>query len=143
MSTTMPDRPMRRPRPAADDSVDPIDFVAPAAKPEAPAEAASATPSVIEQPATAVAPAEPAAAPSPRATKPAAGKKATKAAPTTEPETIRTGRVGRPRHREVALPFSTRLSEDVLELIDTAVDEHGLTQRAVVERAVRETWGRS
>jgi hypothetical protein len=49
---------------------------------------------------------------------------------------------GRPR-REVTLPFSTRLSVEVLDLIDAAVanGEGGGVIRNVVEEAIRARWG--
>jgi len=42
----------------------------------------------------------------------------------------------------MALPFSTRLSVDVLETIDRIVAEQDLTIRDVVETAVRRHWTR-
>jgi hypothetical protein len=49
-------------------------------------------------------------------------------------------RRGRPR-REIAVPFSTRLAPDVLELIDAAsAAEDGATIRSVVEAAIREKY---
>lgn len=50
-------------------------------------------------------------------------------------------RRGRPRGRELTVPFSTRISQDVSELIDAISDEQGLTQRSIIEVAVREYWG--
>jgi hypothetical protein len=50
---------------------------------------------------------------------------------------------GRPR-REVTVPFSTRLSPDVFDLIDAAVASgvDGTTIRAVLEAAIREKYGK-
>jgi hypothetical protein len=48
-------------------------------------------------------------------------------------------RRGRPR-REVTVPFSTRLSPEIVELIDAA-SENGETIRSVIEEAVRSRYG--
>lgn len=121
--STQEDRPSlesrkrRTPRPAADESVDPIDY-----RPTevAPATVQSVTPST---PPTPVAEA-PVSLPTPSTSPPAATPR------------------GRPR-REVTLPFSTRLSVDVLNLIDEAVanGEGGGVIRNVVEEAIRARWG--
>ena len=71
------------------------------------------------------------------------------AAPTTSSTTARsaaavesspTPRRGRPR-RELTAQFSTRLTPDVIALIDQAADREGTTIRDVVEQAIRRTWG--
>lgn len=113
-------RKRRTPRPAPDESVDPIDY-RPAET--SPATAQPIAPAVDSTPAAAVAE-TPASLPTAH-TSPAA------AAPR-----------GRPR-REVTLPFSTRLSVDVLDLIDEAVanGEGGGVIRNVVEEAIRARWG--
>ena len=49
-------------------------------------------------------------------------------------------RRGRPR-RELTAQFSTRLTPDVIELIDQAASQEGTTIRDVVEQAIRRTWG--
>lgn len=112
-------RKRRIPRPAPDESVDPIDY-----------RPAGAAPSTLR-------PVTPAADSSP--VEEVVG---TSAARTTEPTSapVTTPR-GRPR-REVTLPFSTRLSVDVLNLIDEAVanGEGGGIIRNVVEEAIRARW---
>ena len=50
-------------------------------------------------------------------------------------------RVGRPRNRESRMNFSSQLAADVHNIIDPAVAAEGLTRRAVVELAIRHTWG--
>ena len=107
-------RKRRTPRPAADESVDPIDYrpTEPSpvtVQPATPAEAVAETPTPLSMPHTSPSPAAPR---------------------------------GRPR-REVTLPFSTRLSVDVLDLIDEAVanGEGGGIIRNVVEEAIRARWG--
>ena len=121
--STQEDRPSlesrkrRTPRPAADESVDPIDY--------RPTEASPATvqpiiPSTPNEPVAET----PAALPTTHTSPPAAAPR------------------GRPR-REVTLPFSTRLSVEVLDLIDAAVanGEGGGVIRNVVEEAIRARWG--
>ena len=116
----------RAPRPASDESVDPIDY--------RPSEAPAAAPRP-EKPGEESTPAESSPAADPAAGTPTASTNAPATAPVTAPR-------GRPR-REVTLPFSTRLSEDVLNLIDEAVanGEGGGVIRHVVEEAIRARWG--
>lgn len=45
--------------------------------------------------------------------------------------------------RAPTVPFSTRIAADVSELIDTAATEQDMTIRAVVEYAIRQTYGAS
>lgn len=118
MTDTQPERPAdlrarRRAQPAPDERIDPIDY---RRDPE------SATP-------TAAAPEVALAGSAPVA----------ESAPTPSRGNTR---------REVAIPFSTRLAPDVLELIDRAVTEGRdtgdgpQTQRAVVEKAIRDAYRR-
>ncbi|MBE3077006.1 hypothetical protein HA387_01015 [Clavibacter michiganensis subsp. michiganensis] len=107
----LPDRPAdlgrRRPRPAPDERVDPVDYVQPEL-PQSSVDEVSMTPEK----------------PQPRATtSPASG-----AAPISR--------------RNTALPFSTRLAPDVLDLIDraSASGEGGGKIRGVVEKAIRDTY---
>lgn len=121
MTNTPADRPasLRRPvRPAADESVDPVDYT-----PAEPRKPASATPEAA--PAASSTPAE--------ASAPAPSSPAPQSAPTAP--------AGRGRRRqELTAPFSTRLAPDVIELIDLAADQ-GSTIRAVIETAVRQQYG--
>lgn len=99
MTDNLQDRPAalparRRPQPAPDETVDPVDY--------APAPAAQSV-----------------AAPAP-----AAGTSRTK------------------RKRELTFPFSTRISQDVQELLDAAVEAEGITVRDAVEQAIRTRWGK-
>jgi hypothetical protein len=123
MTDTQPDRPAdlrarRRAQPAPDERIDPVDYRR---------ESESAT-----QPAAAPAP-TPAAAPT------AVSTPVAPSAPAPSRGNTR---------REVAIPFSTRLAPDVLELIDRAVSEGRdtgdgpQTQRAVVEKAIRDAYRR-
>jgi hypothetical protein len=95
----------RRPQPAPDERVDPVDY------------RQAASPAPVET-TTAV----------------AAKQTSAVAAPAQR---------GRPR-REVTVPFSTRLSPDVFDLIDAAVASgvDGTTIRAVLEAAIREKYGK-
>ncbi|MBG6056424.1 hypothetical protein IWX81_002861 [Salinibacterium sp. CAN_S4] len=105
---TLGDRKRRLPQPAADESVDPIDYRRPETLTSAPA---PLEPASTAQPIPVSAP-----IPAPR---------------------------GRPR-REVTVPFATRLSPEIAELIDQAVanGEGGGVIRNVVEEAIRARWGR-
>lgn len=110
---------LKRPvRPAADESVDPVDYTSPATRKPAPA-APEAAPAASSPPAGIITPPE---APAPAPAAPAAGS-------------------GRGRRRQgLTAPFSTRLAPDVIELIDLAADQ-GSTIRAVIETAVRQQYG--
>ena len=57
-----------------------------------------------------------------------------------KPEPAAPARRGRPR-RELTAQFSTRLTPEVIALIDQAADREGTTIRDVVEQAIRRTWG--
>lgn len=120
-------RKRRAPRPAGDEGVDPIDY--------RPSEVPAAAQRAEETPAPGSSPAESSPAADPASVTPAAPITAPAPAPVIGPR-------GRPR-REVTLPFSTRLSEDVLNLIDEAVanGEGGGVIRHVVEEAIRARWG--
>ncbi|PPF91293.1 hypothetical protein C5C03_00260 [Clavibacter michiganensis] len=103
MSSNLPERPdalrrNRRPVPAADERVDPVDYRA----------TPDETPAVEERP--------------------------QKIAPAVRAMGSR---------RETALPFSTRLATDVLDLIDQAraAGEGDGKVRHVVEKAIRDTYG--
>jgi hypothetical protein len=123
MTDTQPDRPADRParrraQPAPDERIDPVDYRREPEVAPPPAAAPAATPAVV-----------PAAVSTPVAA----------AAPAPSRGNTR---------REVTIPFSTRLAPDVLELIDRAVSEGRdtcdgpQTQRAVVEKAIRDAYRR-
>lgn len=78
----------------------------------------------------------------PAASAPAAPSTPPQTTPTrpTTPEPAPPARRGRPR-RELTAQFSTRLTPDVIALIDQAADREGTTIRDVVEQAIRRTWG--
>jgi len=165
MTDGMLDRPAsirRRPRPSPDEGVDPIDYGTPAAPPPGDENTKAELEPVEHNPdrtpasasnaaAAPLAEATPASAPSsntvsrktptrPRNTPEA--EPAHSERPTFTPApTVATGRPGRPRNREVRMTFSSQLAEDVHDIIDAAVNAEGLTRRAVVELAVRHTWG--
>ncbi len=100
MTDNLQERPAslaRRPKPAPDETIDPVNYSQPPT--------ASVSPPVGRNPSTA---------------QPASSAK---------------------RKRELTFPFSTRLSAEVQELLDTAVDSEGITVRDAVEQAIRSRWG--
>lgn len=106
----------RRPTPAPDESIDPVDYQTKPAPTVSNAAGSTRDVRSLDRPPMMPSPAFEPAAPSP-------------------------SRRGRPRGRELTVPFSTRISQDISELIDATSDEQGLTQRSVIEIAVREYWG--
>lgn len=131
MSENLKDRPAvlrRTPRPAPDEKVDPVDY-SPAAV--APASAPAPAPS-----GGGVAAVDPVAAPAPvtqapvrQATRPA---KASKAA--TNRKTAR---------REVTFPLSTRLSQEVIDVLYAAAEDEGISVREAIEQAIKSRWGQN
>ena len=139
MSEDLKDRPAvlrRTPRPAPDEKVDPVDY-SPAAV--APTSAPAPTPTKPEEPAPAgggVSAVDPVAAPAPvtqapvrQAAKPA---KASKAA--TNRKTAR---------REVTFPLSTRLSQEVIDVLYAAAEDEGISVREAIEQAIKSRWGQN
>lgn len=127
--TELPDRPStlkRAPRPAVDESTDPIDYIAPGGE-----GAVTALGSVPNR-ASAEAPQVERQRP---AFQPANGKGSV------DTSSVRRERPGRPSNREITSPFSTQLALDVLDLIDAAKYDKGISKRAVVEEAIRKTFG--
>lgn len=106
----------RRPKPAPDESIDPVDYQASVAASAPSAAAVTSNPRIDERTSAVT-------------------------SPPLEPATPMPPRRGRPRGRELTVPFSTRISQDVSELIDAISDDQGVTQRSVIEIAVREYWG--
>lgn len=54
-----------------------------------------------------------------------------------------TKKIGRPAgRREVTVPLGTRLSIEVMQVLDEAVAEHGVSIRAAVEQAILSRWGK-
>lgn len=82
----------------------------------------------------------PAPAPAPSQTAAPATSSTTNARSAAAVESSPTPRRGRPR-RELTAQFSTRLTPEVIALIDQAADREGTTIRDVVEQAIRRTWG--
>lgn len=61
----------------------------------------------------------------------------------TQPDTApTTGPSPKRARRAPTVPFSTRIADDVSQLIDKASAENDLTIRAVVEQAIRQTYGK-
>jgi hypothetical protein len=141
----------RTPRPAPDEKVDPVDYspgaVAPVPDPAPSAEASPASGGV--EPASTPVVAAPVQAPTvqpavpaqeaPDATPVAAPAPARQSARTTKaaksPANKKTSR------REVTFPLSTRLSEEVMNILYTASDEEGISVREAIEQGIRSRWG--
>ena len=101
MTNNLPDRPpaltRRGPRPAPDETVDPVHFVSKPVQDQSPVS-------------------------------------------TPDPDRQALPKVAK-RKRELTFPFSTRLSQDVQETLDQAVESEGITVREAVEQAIRSRWG--
>lgn len=53
-------------------------------------------------------------------------------------------KIGRPAgKREITVPLGTRLSIEVMEVLDEAVAENGISIRAAVEQAILSRWGKN
>ena len=96
-------------------------------KPEEPAPADGGVAAVI--PVAAPAPAPPTQAPARQAAKPA---KVSKAVPNRK-----TAR------REVTFPLSTRLSQDVIDVLYAAAEDEGISVREAIEQAIKSRWGQN
>lgn len=142
MSEDLKDRPAvlrRTPRPAPDEKVDPVDY-SPAAM--GPASAPAPAPMKPEEQAPAgggVAAIDPAGSPAPmpqasvrQAAKPPKASKAAKVA--TNRKTAR---------REVTFPLSTRLSQEVIDVLYAAAEDEGISVREAIEQAIKSRWGQN
>ncbi|QOD06119.1 hypothetical protein [Pseudarthrobacter sp. BIM B-2242] len=159
----------RRPRPAPDETVDPVDYSpastvpVPAAAP-AQVNAAPATDGGGEQQEAEEPQAEPAAAPAEAPQEAATQEEAADvepepaveeapaavapavAAPAAAPAKPRTSKAKaapnkKSSRREVTFPLSTRVSQEILDLLYEAQEEHGVTLRDAIEQGVRTRWG--
>ncbi|BCW68942.1 hypothetical protein NicSoilB4_37050 (plasmid) [Arthrobacter sp. NicSoilB4] len=149
MSEDLKDRPAvlrRTPRPAPDEKVDPVDYspavVAPAPmRTEDPASAdggvEAVTPAAAPAPVPAPDPLQAAvdepivqvAAPTRQAAKPAKTSKTTANRKTTR--------------REVTFPLSTRLSQEVIDVLYSAAEDEGISVREAIEQAIKSRWGQN
>lgn len=143
----------RTPRPAPDERIDPVDYspaavapavsvpatpvaaAAPAQVEQKPAEAAPAG-GGVEQPAPAAPVHEPVEAPAVQA--PAAKPKAAPRAPKAAKPTSR-----KANRREVTFPLSTRISEEVSDILYSTAEEEDMSVREVIEQAIKSRWGKS
>jgi hypothetical protein len=152
----------RKPRPAPDESVDPVDYtpatVAPVQNPVQP-QVASAVPEVasggvVEEVAPVAQEPEPTAVPAslivPIRESPAVSVSHPAPAPQTEqvPQTTSTvtkaskvAGAKKTSRREVAYPFSTRLSQNVMDVLYAASDAEDISVREAVEQAILSRWG--
>lgn len=165
MTEGLKDRPAqlrRLPRPAPDEKVDPVDYspaaVAPAAQATAPVAAAAQSPMTapaepppagggVESPAVvapAQSPVEPAAqvqtlaapvVPAPTATRTRQTPKTSKAS---KPPTSR-----KSARREVTFPLSTRISEEVSDILYAAAEDEDISVREAIEQAIKARWGQN
>ncbi|MBD1540540.1 hypothetical protein HC749_20555 [Arthrobacter sp. S13_S34] len=167
-ASVIKDRPAqlrRRPRPAPDETVDPVDYNPATHTPAAP----SAAPVQVEatpvsgggekEPAEEAAPAAvPAPAAEPVSAPEAAGESSLQAAPaavavpfeslapTPARQTSRGSKAKattnkKSQRREVTFPLSTRVSQEILDLLYDAQENEGVTLRDAIEQGVRMRWG--
>lgn len=167
-ASVIKDRPAqlrRRPRPAPDETVDPVDYNPATHTPAAP----SAAPVQVEatpvsgggekEPAEEAAPAAvPAPAAEPVSAPEAAGESSLQAAPaavavpfeslapTPARQTSRGSKAKattnkKSQRREVTFPLSTRVSQEILDLLYDAQENEGITLRDAIEQGVRMRWG--
>ncbi len=61
--------------------------------------------------------------------------------PTPVPQQQFSSKPVRARKREIVLPLSTRISQEVQDILDDAVESNGITVRQAVEDAIRSHWG--
>lgn len=174
-ASVIKDRPAqlrRKPRPAPDETVDPVDYNPATHTPAAPAAAPVQVEATIskggdKEPAEEAAPAtvpvpavaEPVSAPEPE-TAVEASVQASTAQPTPEavavpfespaPATTRQPSKAskakattnkKSQRREVTFPLSTRVSQEILDLLYDAQENEGVTLRDAIEQGVRMRWG--
>ncbi|WP_284762034.1 hypothetical protein [Arthrobacter sp. efr-133-R2A-63] len=159
MSDDLKERPpvlKRRPRPAADEKVDPVDY-----SPAAPAQASDATlapvvaqaaepdasrvaPVVKSEPDTTAPATQPVTVETPVAP-PAATQAVKQAAPVRQQARASTSTKKavntKTSRREVTYPFSTRLAQNVVDVLYAAADEEGISVREATEQAILSRWG--
>lgn len=64
--------------------------------------------------------------------------------PVLDVRTQSTKKIGRPAgKREITVPLGTRLSVEVMGVLDDAVAENGISIRAAVEQAILSRWGKN
>ncbi len=142
----------RMPRPAPDESVDPVDYT-PILLPTAPAGPAenmkASTPTVAEKVSTQGADAaseiaETAAVTDTATTSPNADAKTArpKAAAKSKPAP-KAPAPPRAARREVTYPVSTRVSQEILDLLYSAVESEGISVREAIEQGIRARWAKS
>ena len=149
MKDALQDRPavLRRvPRPAPDEKVDPVDY-SPAAVLPAADQAEEPTLSDGRAAALTAAPLIPAVART-SADDPVAEVPASSLPPqasSSKPEKTSKLAAGsrKTARREVTFPLSTRLSQDVLELLYAAAENEGISVREAIEQAIKTRWGHS
>lgn len=133
----------RAPRPAPDEKVDPVDYLPAAVAPVVtPVAAPAPLTRGVEETADAPMPIQK-TAPEPTAAKPAAQE--AQAAPAKQPTRSSKSAKAAPNkkasRREVTFPLSTRISQEVMDILYTAVEEEGITVREAIEMGIKHRWG--
>lgn len=162
-ASVIKDRPAqlrRRPRPAPDETVDPVDYnpathaaAAPAAAPVQ-TDASPAGDGGVEQESTEDAvPAGPVPAPAAEPETETAAEEPVQEAPVQAApapalvrQPSRTSKAKatpnkKSQRREVTFPLSTRVSQEILDLLYDAQENEGVTLRDAIEQGVRMRWG--
>lgn len=133
MNEDLKDRPAilrRTPRPAPDEKVDPVDY-SPAAL--APTTVTTAEPALADGGVEAIAPAAASAAPT-----------QTLARSVSKPAGASKSAVNRKTaRREVTFPLSTRLSQEVIDVLYAAAEDEGISVREAIEQAIKSRWGQN
>ncbi|MFM9432203.1 hypothetical protein [Arthrobacter sp. MP_2.3] len=148
MSEDLKDRPAvlrRTPRPAADEKVDPVDY--------SPAAVAPALVGTEESGGTGGGVGSVASEPGPLETSVAepALQAAAQAAPTQTslrkssppPKASMTAANRKTTRREVTFPLSTRLSQEVTDVLYAAAEDEGISVREAIEQAIKSRWGQN
>lgn len=150
MTETLKDRPAqlvrRAPRPAPDEKVDPVDYSPTAVLPvPAPVAAPAQSGGGVVEPDAGEEVTEKATAPE----QPKPEQKTTEAAAASAPakEKSRPSKAAKSApnkkstRREVTFPLSTRISQEVMDILYAAVDEEGITVREAIEMGIKHRWG--
>ena len=133
MNEDLKDRPAilrRTPRPAPDEKVDPVDY-SPAALAPTPVTTADPAPAGggVDAIGPAATPPVPTQTPEGLASKPARASKSA-----VNRKTAR---------REVTFPLSTRLSQEVIDVLYAAAEDEGISVREAIEQAIKSRWGQN
>jgi hypothetical protein len=151
MTEGLKDRPAllrRTPRPAPDEKVDPVDYSPAAVAPAVSIPAASApaqAPAAQPEEAPAGGGVERAVVAAPVVEAPTVVEAAPAAKPKTAPRTPKAAKPTsrKANRREVTFPLSTRISEEVSDILYSTAEEEDMSVREVIEQAIKARWGKS